>query len=133
MNEHLNQAAHNADFLAALSQQFPKLYFDWKITIVFYTALHYIRAFEHFNGVKIRGRHVDLLYHSNPANADALNPLSRRAFDAYSDLFNSAHKSRYQGFGSKDFHMTLLECDFQLCLTNLDIIRHYLHSKGLNI
>ena len=133
MNEHLNQAEHNADFLEALDKQFPKLYFDWKITVVFYIAVHYLRAYEHFNGVKIKGRHVEMLYHSDPSKPDALNPLSKRAFDAYADLFNAAHKSRYQGFGSKAFHMTLLEYDYKLCLKNLEIIRNYLHSKGLNL
>jgi hypothetical protein len=133
MTEHLNQAQHNWDFLNALNTHFPKLYFDWKITVTFYVAIHYLRAFEKYKGVRIHGTHRELIYHSDPAHTDALNPLSHTAFLAYLGLFDAAHKSRYKGFGDKNFHMTLLQLDYNNAQEYLSILKTYIVGQGLKL
>ncbi len=42
MQNHIDQAEHNEKFLTELEIDYPTTYFDWKITICFYTALHYL-------------------------------------------------------------------------------------------
>jgi hypothetical protein len=39
----LNQAEHNVKFLKSLDANYPEDYYDWKITVAFYSSLHYIK------------------------------------------------------------------------------------------
>ena len=131
MKEHIDQVAHNLDFLAALDKQFPKRYFDWRITVAFYTALHCLRAYEKFKKVRIAKGHKFLYEHSNPSNPSALNPISQKAFDAYNELHDASQKTRYQGFLNPMIHMVGLELTYTDALQNLDIVKNYVKSKGV--
>lgn len=133
MQNHINQANHNQEFLDICEEKCPDSFFDWKTTIVFYIALHYLRAYHKMKGVKIDANHKDLLYHSNPNNSDAKNPLSKKAYDFYRDLFNSAHNSRYQGFLDKSNRMALMKFEFLQSKNNLSELKKYLKNQGLKI
>ena len=56
MNKHLNQCELNEEFLASLNDKFPDLYFDWKVTVVFYCATHLIRGYALSINAPIDGR-----------------------------------------------------------------------------
>ncbi len=133
MQNHIDQVAHNIDFLDALDKQFPKRYFDWKITIAFYTALHCLRAYEKFKRVRISKGHKFMFEHSDPTNPTALNPISQRAFDAYTELHADAQLTRYEGFLNPNFRMVRLEFKYATALKNLDIVKNYVKSKGVSI
>jgi hypothetical protein len=45
MKNHLNKAAYNEDFLAKIEDAFPGDFYDWKITVIFYVAVHYLDAY----------------------------------------------------------------------------------------
>ena len=133
MDENINQAIHNEAFLNSIEEKCPDTFFDWKITIVFYIALHYLRAYANIKKVRIGASHKELLYHSNPNHIDAINPLSKNAYRIYRDLFSAAHNSRYQGFLDKTHRMLLMEQEFIRCKKNLRELKKYLKSQGLKI
>ena len=133
MKEHIDQVLHNLNFLKALDVQFPKDYFDWKITITFYTALHCLRAYEKFKKMRIAKGHKFLYEHSDPTNPNALNPISQKAFDAYNALHYASQNTRYQGIMNPVFRQSQLEIQYQECRANLVIIRNYLKLQGLSV
>ena len=45
MQKHINQAEHNYTFFEQINDDNPEDFFDWKITVLFYSALHYITAY----------------------------------------------------------------------------------------
>ena len=97
MEEHLNQAKHNEDFLKIVENANPDDYFDWKITIVFYVAIHYIDAYFASHGIRIT---------SHEHRFDCLEMgefcVSMEFFNHYSNLYNLARNARYNGFTRKD-------------------------------
>lgn len=44
MQAHLEQAVHNEHFHACIQQEFSDKFFDWKTTVLFYVALHWLHA-----------------------------------------------------------------------------------------
>jgi hypothetical protein len=95
---HIEQAQHNEAFLSAIKSHFPQKFFDWKITVTLYIAIHFLQAFARFKRVNIGNSHREMLDNSNPSNTAATNPLSQNAFNAYRNLFHLSHGSRYSAF-----------------------------------
>ncbi len=133
MREHTDQVAHNLALLKALDKQFPTDYFDWKVTIVFYTALHGLRAYEKFKKVRIAKGHKFLYEHSDPTNPNAVNPISQRAFDAYNLLHDASTNTRYQGVVNPVFRKSLLEIQYKEALLNWAIVKNHLVAQGLTL
>ena len=102
MISHLTQVKHNEDFLAIIENHCPQTYFDWKVTVVFYSGLHYLRGLEKLRKLDIGIKHKDLFYHINPNKKDALMPVDQAVYDCYSDLFNLSISSRYDGIDDKE-------------------------------
>ena len=44
MQQYLNQANHNQKFHDCINSEFPGHFCDWKITVLFYIAIHYLKA-----------------------------------------------------------------------------------------
>lgn len=44
MDRFLNQATHNEEFHSCLCENFTEKFYDWRITSLFYTAIHYLKA-----------------------------------------------------------------------------------------
>lgn len=133
MTEHINQAKHNEKFLLLIEQHCPDNYFDWKITVVFYCALHYLRAFESFKKIKVGGTHKDMIYHINPKNKDAKMKIDQSCADCYIDLFNMAHTSRYNGIKDTKVYLQLLKYNLSLAKKHLDHIKKFVEGHGLKI
>lgn len=131
MQEHINQAQHNEEFLKAIEDKFPDYFFDWKITVIFYIALHYLKAYNQFNNARIGSSHKELNFNANPANEKALNPLSTKAFNHYFDLFNSSYNSRYIGLLDRKNTINLLKFNYWQAKTDLEELKKYFKSKGL--
>jgi hypothetical protein len=82
---HLNQARHNFAFF----QSFDKaLYPDWAVTLLFYTALHYVDAFL-ATKLMIPGSHVE-----RDKCLRMVSQLKPLYYD-YCHLKNSSHNARY--------------------------------------
>ena len=57
MQKHLGQAKHNQELLSEMEIKFPQRFFDWKITISFYIAIHYLQALADSKNIEIGQTH----------------------------------------------------------------------------
>jgi predicted metal-dependent hydrolase len=93
MQQHLNKAKHNEKFLSLVENNFPDNYFDWKITIAFYIAIHYIDAYfaslnDHIHSHEQRRHKLEF----------GANSVSLTFIDNYDNLYNICRNARYNGF-----------------------------------
>lgn len=93
--EHLAQFETNLNFLSGINQKFEEDYWDWKVTVTFYSALHLINA----HIVKIAGLH----YRNHDEVRNAISPfnqlspckVSEEIFTSYRSLESLSRISRY--------------------------------------
>lgn len=134
--EHLEQARHNERFLKFLIETAENYYFDWKVTVTFYAALHLMRAFLCKENKNPGGSHHDILLCINPRPHEPVSvhcPLPKLVFNAFKDLYMNSKSARYNGFlHLKDFneYQKLKLAD---CTENLQLIKLYLMGRGLKI
>ena len=101
--EHIEQARHNAGFLAYLEESVPHSFYDWKVTVCFYQALHLVRAFLCSQGIS------DSISHDHTLNC--INPNTRQKLPKhvpmpdvhpyYFRMHQLSMASRYSGFLQK--------------------------------
>jgi hypothetical protein len=84
MKSHILQAEHNTDFHKNICSNFPELYFDWKITVVFYTALHLLKALAKKNKKDIGNTHSEIFKSIKNTPLPGVLPLSSTACNMYS-------------------------------------------------
>lgn len=130
--QHLDQAAHNIHFHKSICEQFPDLYFDWKITVQFYTALHLIHALASKKGIDIGNTHQDVSANCNPKRKGKM-AITEAAWRNYDALWNYSHTARYDGVTDIDTFNILRKHDHFYCLQHLDFIKKYVKGKGLDI
>lgn len=101
--EHIEQARHNAGFLAYLEGNIPDSFFDWKVTVCFYQALHLVRAYLYTQGVEESTSHDHTLRCINPAARDkpTLYVPMPDVYRWYFKLHQLSMAARYAGFLQK--------------------------------
>ena len=95
MEKYLNQAEHNENFLEKLKEEFPYDFHDWKITVIFYTSLHYIKCFALTKSITLK-HHKDTFdkLHSGELSFGSDDGLKK----CYFKLYAYSKLSRYSGF-----------------------------------
>ena len=102
MQEFLDQATHNESLLNTLDEKFPDDFFDWKITIAFYTILHYMNAYLSAEGRGILCKdHWDRNNHLNPNAFESTFPLTEDNWDLYYEMYIKSRLVRYNGIRNK--------------------------------
>lgn len=91
--EHIQQAESNLAFLGAVNQKINN-YFDWQVTICFYTALHLVNAHLSRHQLQYR-KHYDVNYALNPDVRFSVSKLPEDEYDAYIALQRLSRRSRY--------------------------------------
>lgn len=86
-DEHLAKIAENARFLATIDQS-DSCGIGWSITVVFYSALHYLEAY-----FVSRGRGFN--NHHSRASAIQNDPIIRSLYSEYRTLENLSREARY--------------------------------------
>tara|TARA_R110001583_G_C5667331_1_gene410338 strand:+ start:924 stop:1307 length:384 start_codon:yes stop_codon:yes gene_type:complete len=100
-----NKAIHNEDFLQSIINDYPNTYFDWKVTVQFYCALHRCYCVLLTNGSVVETRHQ-----LNINNIKTINPeLSRSLFSVY----KNSRSSRYDGFINDDAMERINKINYQ--------------------
>ena len=88
-NQHLQQYQHNKDFLTKVCKDYDSNYFDWKITTLFYSILHYADALL-----------ADRMGHHPKEHSDRVERLERiipdKEYRLYLRLMNACRNSRYE-------------------------------------
>lgn len=134
MQEHLEQVEHNTELLNFLDEKSKSNYFDWKITITFYTAVHLIHALSRKKKRKIGREHKVINPNLDPSNSQAVMPLDYEAYQAYIDLYQSSRRARYTGVTcTKEVFLKLNEYEYRICRERLNCICGSLRKEGLPV
>lgn len=134
MQEYLNQAEHNKNFHKSICDNFPETYNDWKLTIVFYKALHYLKAFIKDKANHVCHTHEEVDRFVNPDSNSPKLPISKTAWRNYKNLYTYSRTARYDGMINKHLFESQYKKDHDdYALNNLFDLKKYLVSRGLKI
>ncbi len=135
--EHISQAESNLEFLQTINQNV-KNYYDWQVTVCFYTAVHLVNAHLTKHSLQYR-QHKDVNYALNPEVALSVSKLPHEEYEAYIGLQRLSRRSRYL-VNEKDKKLTQQNAYFTYevhlgrAIRNLDKLMCYFNSKyGLNL
>ena len=129
MQQHLNQAKHNRDFHDCIQTQFEGQFCDWKITVLFYVAIHYLKALATKKGIYIGETHYDIEHNVNPDRNGAKMRITRNAWREYKNLFNYSRTARYEGITDISTFEQFKQIDHSYCLQHLENFKNTLKDK----
>lgn len=133
MQHHIDQANHNQDFHSSIETNFVGKFHDWKITVLFYTALHYLKALACQRGIDIGETHYEVENNVNPDRNHAKMRITKGAWREYKALFNYSQTARYSGITDMETFEKLKEIDHGYCLKHLNNFKLYVKDQGLTI
>ncbi len=132
MENHLRQATHNEGLLNHLEASCPESFNDWKVTLVYYLALHQLRAYCRFKHVMVGRSHKDLEVAMKNQGASVPNlDVDRECTDAYMLLESVSRAARYDGIDDPALfeHTNCKRLSF--AKLKLQKIGRHLAAKGL--
>jgi hypothetical protein len=134
MDRFLNQASHNEEFHNCICENFADKFYDWKITSLFYTAIHYLKALATKRGIDIGQTHHEIELNVNPDRHKPLMRITKGAWSEYKKLLQYSRTSRYDGVNT-DFETfeLIMKADYEYCVKHLDNFKKYLIGQGLEI
>lgn len=133
MQEHIKQAEHNEDFHNSICSYSSNRFYDWKITCVFYIAIHYLKALASKNNVNIGTSHFDIEKSVSPQKNATIMPLSKNAWNNYRFLYRYSRTARYSGFTDENTFEQLKQNDYNHCLQCLAGFKGYIKGQGVPI
>jgi len=118
--KHLQQAEHNESFLDCITKHSPKNYFDWKITVIFYIAVHYVDAYLVSHGIIVHDHNE----RNNQIEWGGGEPYSFNEDESnrYSDLYRMCRNTRYKCFIDKKSWEKQLQKDLKDCEVHIEVI-----------
>lgn len=131
MQSHIEKGKKNEKFLQFIELHGKDDYIDWKITVCFYSALHYVKAFLKKHSINTNN-HKDIddqIHFKNGGKAKFDQPH----YEVYEDLRRNASVARYSGVFSTSFQEQYLK---NLCIESkksLHQIKLYIGSKGVKL
>lgn len=132
MRSHIARAKSNEKFLKFIDQGASSDFTDWKITVIFYTALHYLRAYLLFKKIRVPRSHKLIDTIINPSNPSAIHPLPK-VYNRYNALYQNSWESRYSGVYTNDFQEKLLLAKCQESRQYLEALKSFFAEEGLKI
>ncbi len=131
MTNFILQAEHNAKFHGSICTHHVDSYFDWKITCLFYVAIHYIKALAAMKGMPIGNTHGEIEKNISPLKPLPIMPISKKAWDNYKILYRYSRSCRYDGFRNEASFEKAKEIDHNHSLQCLQNLKNYLKSQGV--
>ena len=102
MGQSLEQAKHNECFHLYLCEGSSDRFVDWKITCLFYAALHLVKELAFVKKVSLGDKHELMLDNINPRNYRRKINVKLDFYHSYSILFRYSRSARYDGFFNYD-------------------------------
>jgi hypothetical protein len=133
MEHHIFKAEHNQKFHDCIEAEFDGHFYDWKITVLFYVAIHYLKALAILRGIEIGETHIEIEKSVNPDRNTAKMRLTRNAWREYRNLFNYSRTARYEGISDFATFEQLKKLDHAYCVQHLDNFKKYMGSQGLAV
>lgn len=130
MEEYIAKAKHNETFHCDLCDNFHDKYFDWKITSLFYTAIHWLKVLANKESKDIGVTHKEVNQNIDPSNPNAELKISKGAYYYYINLYKHSKTARYDGIDTDHVTFELLkEEDWKECKKHFDGLKKYLIDK----
>lgn len=133
MQQHIDQVGHNQKFHDCLAANFATQFFDWKITVCFYTGLHMIHALAQKKGIDIGCTHSEVSKSINPFSSTAVMPINQQAFKHYRALYKYSRIARYDGISDLNTFEQLRQRDYQDCQHHLTELKKYIINSGVPV
>jgi hypothetical protein len=133
MRKHLDQASHNQDFHKCIDESFNDRFFDWKITVLFYIAIHYLKALSVKRSCDIGFTHLEIDHNVNPARDNAKMRINKGAWSDYKSLYQYSKSSRYEGITDIDTFEKIKKIDHSYCLIHLENFKKYMKSQSIDV
>lgn len=130
METYLAKAKHNEKFHDDICDRFNDRYFDWKITSLFYSAIHLVKVFAEKESKTIGFNHSEVNQSINPNNPSADLPISRGAYSQYISLYKHSKTARYDGIDTDPETFELLkQNDWEECKKQYLGLKKYMKNK----
>lgn len=135
MEEYIAKAKHNETFHCDLCETFQDKYFDWRITSLFYTAIHWIKVLANKEKKEIGVTHKEVNQNIDPNNSSAKLRISKGAYHYYINLYKHSKTARYDGIDTDpETFERLKESDWKECKKHFEGLKKYLKDKrGLDL
>lgn len=130
MEHHITKAQNNERFLLFIEESIKDDFIDWKITVIFYAALHYIKAFLKKNKIIIGQSHSEI---ESAIKAGGKFPLPPDIYDIYHDLYRTSREARYVAIYTTPFQDTLLQFKCNEAKEELNTLKEFIKTCGLKI
>lgn len=133
MQQFIDQAIHNEKFHERVHTNFTDSFFDWKITILFYTAIHYLKALAAKRNIDIGNTYADIERNCNPDRTGQKMLIARRSWNDYKSLYRYSQTSRYEGITDIETFDKLKQMDYAYCKVHLEAFKKYMKGQGLPV
>lgn len=133
MNQFHNQATHNKEFLDCIENQFEKFY-DWKITVHFYIAIHMLKAL-----AKNRNKNIGDTHHEIANSLDytrtskPVMQIPPGVWKTYKRMFQYSLSSRYHGIINVEIAELAMKNDLIESKKLFSQFCSYMKSEGINL
>lgn len=129
--DHIHQAKNNLEVLEFVNTS--GKYYDWQVTLCFYSALHFVNAhLAKCNNSHYR-THMQVDEAINPNIALSVSRLDEDTYVAYTSLFKLSKRSRYmvnENPANKDTQAFFThEPHLKRAIKHLDTVLNYFNSK----
>lgn len=133
MQEFINHAKHNEKFHELICNAENTGYYDWKVTVLFYVAIHYLKALAQFRKKSIGESHEQINNNIKNNRQGATMPLQNTARNNYMALYRYSQTSRYDGFTDADTFQQLMKRDYEDALECLSDFKKYIASSKVPV
>jgi len=131
--QYLDQASHNQKFHDCIEGQFANDFFDWKITVLFYVAIHWLKALGIKRGYNLGETHYEIECKVNPGRDNAQCKITRNAWREYKSLYTYSRTARYEGITDINTFQQLKEIDHRYCIEHIERFKRYIKGQGIEI
>lgn len=123
-----NKSTHNKLFLENLCEDYPEDYFDWKVTVQFYTGLHRCYCVLVSKDKEIQPSHSKNIKNLKTIDAN----ISTKLFK----LYKNSRQSRYDGFLDEEAMLRINKINFNdgsvlLKSIETEVKKHYSVSSAV--
>ena len=133
MSKFYNQAIRNEEFHNSLVEKFNKKYFDWRITTLFYSAIHYLKNLAESRKIDIGQTHIEIEKNVNPEKPNPKMSITKNAWREYKSLLNYSRTSRYEGINTDiDTFEEIMNVDYKNCLIHFEKFKKYIENQKPN-
>jgi hypothetical protein len=101
--------------------------------VLFYTALHYIKAYYKSKNINIWETHFEIEKSISPFIPNSPYKVNKTCCSSYKALFRYSHTARYDGVADIATFEQSLKGDHKICLAHIDAVKKYIIGMGIKL